>query len=71
MAVLHDWKTLGHRLSHVALAAWAMMMFAGNLGAQTMPHVLRKLDSLSTVPTPPIAGINQYIKNQGRRRATG
>jgi len=33
--------------------------------AQALPHVLRKLDALSTVPVPPIPGLNQYIKNQG------
>jgi cytochrome c peroxidase len=64
MAVLHDWKTFGRKLSHVALAAFLLVTLVGNLQAQAVPHALRKLDSLSTVPTPPIPGVSQFIKSQ-------
>jgi len=42
------------------------LLLAVSVGyAQPVPHVLRKLDALSTVPTPPIPGISQYIRNNG------
>jgi len=48
-------------------AAWVFLVWLSETAAlaQTAPHVLRKLDALSTVPVPPIPNINQYIKNQG------
>ena len=45
------------------IAAISFFVGAPFVYAQPAPHVLRKLDALSKVPVPPIAGLNQYIRN--------
>src|SRR5215813_9632422 len=63
--ISHSANIIRRVLTRFAVSTTLVALISTMGQAQALPHVLRKLDALSTVPVPPIPGLNQYIKNQG------